>query len=149
MKDSTIRRENIRLKTELEKKTKDELKATKDKMRKTIFSVDTIRNNDKLRKHYTGFPNFCHNFSHFIAPYRFLWVFQGNTEEMEHGSLVFSIITTVLHNNSIITTSIITTKINEPMEYSKGAPNDDFLLNGLKHCFNGKLPRVSVKGYLL
>ena len=52
MKDSTIRRENIRLKTELEKKTKDELKATKDKMRKTIFSmkecymqcgVDTIR----------------------------------------------------------------------------------------------------------
>ena len=67
---SAIRRENIRLKTELEK-TKDELKAMKDKMRKTIFSVDTIRNNDKLCKHYTGFPNFFHNCSHFIAPYRF------------------------------------------------------------------------------
>ena len=54
---STIRRENIRLKTELEK-TKEELEATKDKMRKTTFSVDIIRNNDKLCKHYTGFPNF-------------------------------------------------------------------------------------------
>ena len=95
VKDSTIRRENIRLKTELEKKTKDELKATKDKMRKTIFNVDTIRNNDKLCKHYTGF-GFCHNFSHFIAPYRFLWVFQGNTEEMKHASLVVSTIITVL-----------------------------------------------------
>ena len=71
---SAVRRKNIRLKTEL-KKTKDELKATKDKMRKTIFSFDTIRNNDKLCKHNTGFPNFCHNFSHFIAPYRFLLVF--------------------------------------------------------------------------
>ena len=96
MKDSTIRRENIRPKTELEKKTKDELKAIKDKMRKTIFSVDTIRNNDKLCYHYTGFPNFCHNFSHFIAPHRFLWVFQGNTEEMKHASLVVSTIITVL-----------------------------------------------------
>ena len=97
MKDSTsaIRHENIRLKTELEK-TKDELKATKDKMRKTIFSVDTIRNNDKLCKHYTGFPNFCHNFSHFIAPYRFLWVLQGNTVEMKHASLAVSTIITVL-----------------------------------------------------
>ena len=47
---SAIRRENIRLNTKLEK-TKDELKATKDKMRKSIFSVDTIRNNDKLYKH--------------------------------------------------------------------------------------------------
>ena len=92
---STIRRENIRLKTELEK-TKGELKASKDKMRKTIFSVDTIRNNDKLCKHYTGFPNFCHNFSHFIAPYRFLWVFQGYTEEMKHASLAVSAIITVL-----------------------------------------------------
>ena len=71
---SAVRRKNIRLKTEL-KKTKDEFKATKDKMRKTIFSFDTIRNNDKLCKHNTGFPNFCHNFSHFIAPYRFVWVF--------------------------------------------------------------------------
>ena len=54
VKDSTsaIRRKKIRL-----EKTKDELKATKDKMRKTIFSVDTIRNNDKLCKHDTGFPN--------------------------------------------------------------------------------------------
>ena len=81
---SAVRRENIRLKTEL-KKTKDELKATKDKMRKTIFSVDTIRNNDKLCKHNTGFPNFCHNFSHFIAPYRFLWVFQGTLIKNETG----------------------------------------------------------------
>ena len=47
---SAIRRESIRLNTKLEK-TKDELKATKDKMRKAIFSVDTIRNNDKLYKH--------------------------------------------------------------------------------------------------
>jgi len=33
-------------------------------MRKTIFSVDTIRNNDNLCKHYTGFPNFrvCYEF---------------------------------------------------------------------------------------
>ena len=90
-----VRRENIRLKTEL-KKTRDELKATKDKMRKTIFSVDTIRNNDKLCKHYTEFPNFCHNFSHFIAPHRFLWVFQGNSEEMKHASLAVSTIITVL-----------------------------------------------------
>ena len=67
---SAIRRENIRLNTKLEK-TKDELKATKDKMRKTIFSVDTFRNNVKLCKHCSGFPNFFHNFSHFIAPYRF------------------------------------------------------------------------------
>ena len=88
---SAIRRENIRLKTELEK-TKDELKATKDKMKKTIFSVDAIRNNDKLCKHYTGFPNFCQNFSHFIEQYRFLWVFQGNTEEMKHASLAVSTI---------------------------------------------------------
>ena len=92
---SAVRRENIRLKTEL-KKTKDELKATKDKMRKTIFSVDTIRNNDKLCKHYTEFPDFCHNFSHFIAPHRFLWVFQGNSEEMKHASLAVSTIITVL-----------------------------------------------------
>ena len=54
---SAIRRENIPLNTKLEK-TKDEFKATKDKMRKTLFSVDTIRNNDKLCKHYSGFPNF-------------------------------------------------------------------------------------------
>ena len=27
-------------------------------MRKTTFSVSTIRNSDKLCKHYTGFPNF-------------------------------------------------------------------------------------------
>ena len=54
---SAIRRENIRLKIEL-KKTKEELEARKDKMRKTTFSVDTIRNNDKLWNHYTGFPNF-------------------------------------------------------------------------------------------
>ena len=65
-------------------------------MRKTIFSVDTIRNNDKLCKYYTGFPNFCHNFSYFIAPYRFLWGFQGNTEEMKHTSLAVSTIITVL-----------------------------------------------------
>ena len=65
-------------------------------MRKTIFSVDAIRNNDKLCKHYTGFPNFCHNFSHFIVPYRFLWVFQGNTEEMKDVSLAVSTIITVL-----------------------------------------------------
>ena len=60
VKDSTsaIRRENIWLKTELEK-TKDELKAIKDKMRKTILSVDTIRNNDKLCKPATlGFQTF-------------------------------------------------------------------------------------------
>ena len=67
---SAVRRENIRLKTEI-KKTKDELKATKDKMRKTIFSVDIIRNNDKLCKHYTEFPNFCHNFSHFFCTISF------------------------------------------------------------------------------
>ena len=97
VKDSTsaIRRENIWLKTELEK-IKDELKATKDKMRKTISSVDTIRNNDKLCEHYTGFPNFCHNFSHFIAPYRSLGVFQGNTEEKKHASLTVCTIITVL-----------------------------------------------------
>ena len=89
------RRENTWLKTELEK-IKDELKATKDKMRKTTFSVDTIRNNDKLCKHYTRFPNFCHSFSHFIAPYRFLWVFQGNTEEMKNASLAVSTIITIL-----------------------------------------------------
>ena len=47
---SAIRRENIRLNTKLEK-TKDELKATKDKIRKAMFSVDTNRNNDKLYKH--------------------------------------------------------------------------------------------------
>ena len=58
---SAIRREKIRLNTKLEK-TKDELKATKDKMRKTLFSVDTIRNNDKLCKHYSGFPNFFTTF---------------------------------------------------------------------------------------
>ena len=97
VKDSTsaIRLKKIRLKTELEK-TKDELKATKDKMRKTIFSVDTIRNNDKLCKHYTGFPNFCHSFSHFIAPHRFLWGFEGNSEKMKHASLAVSTIITVL-----------------------------------------------------
>ena len=54
---SATRRDNIRLKTELEK-TKEELEAMKGKMRKTKFSVETIRNSDKLCKHYTGFPNF-------------------------------------------------------------------------------------------
>ena len=65
-------------------------------MRKTIFSVDTIRKNYKLCKHDTGFSNFCHSVSHFIAPHRFLWVFQGNSEEMKHASLAVSTIITVL-----------------------------------------------------
>ena len=100
VKDSTsaIRRKKIRLKIELEK-TKDELKAKKDKMRETIFSVDTIRNNDKLCKHYTGFckllsqllPFYCTTLLH-----RFLWVFQGNSKEMKHASLAVSTIITVL-----------------------------------------------------
>lgn len=57
----------MRLKTEL-KKTKEELEATKDKMRKTTFSVSTIRKNDKLCKHYTRFPNF----DRFRICYKFL-----------------------------------------------------------------------------
>ena len=65
-------------------------------MRNTIIRFDTSRNNDKLCKHYTGLPNLCHNVSHFIAPYRFLWVFQGNSEEMKHACLAVSTIMTVL-----------------------------------------------------
>ena len=98
VKDSTsaIRRKKIRLKIELEK-TKDEIKAMKDKMRKTIFSVDIPLGIMINCVNITlGFPNFCHNFSHFIAPHRFLWVFQGNSEEMKHASLAVSTIITVL-----------------------------------------------------
>ena len=58
-------------------KTKDELKATKDTMRKTIFSVDTIRNNDKLCKHYTGFSKLLSQLFPFYCTTSFSLGFSG------------------------------------------------------------------------
>ena len=60
-----------------------------------IADVESFTTSREVSKSDLGWWNQTEEHS-FFSPNRFLWVFQGNTEEMKHASLVVSTIITVL-----------------------------------------------------